>query len=508
MMANTVAPQSFGRAAVHPVHDFDPNAIALPTGHLVGGRTVPGDGPAIAVRRPSDGVVYAEIPEAGEAGVDIAVRDASQAQQRSGWGECPPRERGAVLHRWADLIMENRLELAQLEALNSTRCITDAYNAEVPFTAEAIRFFAECADKYSGDVLPTRSRSLGMVMPEPYGVVGAIAPWNFPLSMASWKCGPALAAGNAIVLKPSELTPFSTLRLAELALQAGLPAGVFNVVQGSGQATGAALVRHALVRKVSFTGSTQTGRSVMTDAAHHGMKPVTLELGGKSPQLVFDDAGDIATVALRIARGFMANAGQACVAGTRLVVQRGIAEALVAEIVHQAVQVIPGLTWKARSQFAPLISQRQAEKVHDAVSSTITAGAEALCGGKFFEGFDGGYFYQPTVLAGLRPGMPALEEEIFGPVLTVQVFDDEDEGLSLVSHDVYGLAAGVHTMDIGRAMRATRSIVAGTVWVNRYGRTNDFIVPTGGFNGSGIGKDLGRQAFEANLRQKSVLLDF
>jgi len=204
----------------------------------------------------------------------------------------------------------------------------------------------------------------------------------------------------------------------------------------------------------------------------------------------------------------MANAGQACVAGTRLVVQRGIAEALVAEIVHLAVQVVPGLTWKARSQFAPLISQRQAEKVHGAVSSTIMAGAEALCGGKFFEGFGGGYFYQPTVLAGLRPGMPALEEEIFGPVLTVQVFDDEDEGISLASHDVYGLAAGVHTLDIGRAMRATRSIVAGTVWVNRYGRTNDFIVPTGGFNGSGMGKDLGRQAFEANLRQKSVLLDF
>lgn len=507
-MLETLMPPTVSRPVADPVQDFDPASIALPSGHFIGGRIVPGDGPAMEVRRPSDGVVYGELPEAGETGVDVAVRDASEAQRNSGWGDCPPRERGAVLRRWADLIMEHRLELAQLEAVGSTRCIAEAYTGEVPFTAEAIRFFAECADKYSGDVLPTRSSSLGMLMPEPYGVVGAIAPWNFPLSMASWKCGPALAAGNAIVLKPSELTPFSTVRLAELALKAGLPAGIFNVVQGSGQTTGAALVRHALVRKVSFTGSTLTGKSVMTDAAHHGMKPVTLELGGKSPQLVFDDAGDVETVAQRITRGFMANAGQACVAGTRLIVQRGIADALVAAIVRQAAQVVPGVTWKAKSRFAPLINQRQAEKVQVAVSQSVAAGAEAVCGGQFFEGFGGGFFFQPTVLTGVKPGMPAVEEEIFGPVLTVQVFDDEEEGIALASHAVYGLAAGVHTMDIGQAMRATRGIAAGTVWINRYGRTTDFIVPTGGFNGSGLGKDLGRQAFEANLRQKSVLLDF
>ncbi|WP_051236225.1 aldehyde dehydrogenase family protein [Ottowia thiooxydans] len=507
-MLDTLLPKSVSRPVVEAVQDFDPAAVNIPSGHYISGRLVPGDGPAIEVRRPSDGQAYADLPEAGETGVDVAVCDASTAQQQSGWGECPPRERGAVLRRWADLIMENRLELAQLEALGSTRCISEAYTGEVPFTAEAIRFFAECADKYSGDVLPTRSRSLGMLMPEPYGVVGAIAPWNFPLSMASWKCGPALAAGNAIVLKPSELTPFSTVRLAELALEAGLPPGIFNVVQGSGQVTGAALVRHPLVRKVSFTGSTQTGKSVMTDAAHHGMKPVTLELGGKSPQLVFNDAGDVDTVAQRITRGFMANAGQACVAGTRLIVQRGIAEALIAAVVRHARVVVPGVTWKANSRFAPLISQRQAEKVSAAVSNTVAAGAEVLCGGSFFDGFGGGFFYQPTVLIGLQAGMTALEEEVFGPVLTVQIFDDEEEGIALASHSVYGLAAGVHTMDIGQAMRATRRIAAGTVWINRYGRTTDFIVPTGGFNGSGIGKDLGRQAFEANLRHKSVLLDF
>lgn len=510
-MRETLLPSFASRStapSTGPVQDFDPAAVTVPSGHFIGGRLVPGDSPGIEVRRPSDGLVYADIPEAGEAGVDAAVRNADIAQRESGWSDCPPRERGAVLLRWADLIMEHRLELAQLEALGSTRCIADAYGGEVPFTAEAIRFFAECADKYSGDVLPTRSSSLGLLMPEPYGVVGAIAPWNFPLSMASWKCGPALAAGNAIVLKPSELTPFSTIRLAELALHAGVPAGIFNVVQGSGQTTGAALVRHATVRKVSFTGSTQTGKSVMTDAAHHGMKPVTLELGGKSPQLVFDDAGEVDTLALRITRGFMSNAGQACVAGTRLIVQRGISEALIAAIVGQTHLAVPGLTWKAHSRFAPLISQRQAEKVDVAVNRAVSAGAEALCGGGFFDGFGGGFFYKPTVLTGVQPGMAALEEEVFGPVLTVQVFDDEEEGIALAKHSVYGLAAGVHTMDIGKAMRATRRIAAGTVWINRYGRTTDFIVPTGGFNGSGIGKDLGRQAFESNLRHKSVLLDF
>ena len=486
---------------------FKPENIALPAGHYINGQHVAGSGDRLAVNRPSDGLLAGEMTEASRELVDEAVSVADRAVRESGWASCPPRQRGAVLRRWADLIVADP-QLAQLESLGSTRPIHDVVNHEIPFTAEAIRFYAECADKFSGDVLPTRDASLGMLVPEPYGVIGAITPWNFPLSMASWKCGPALAAGNAVVLKPSELTPFSTVRLAELALQAGLPAGVLNIVQGGGAVTGSALVAHPLVRKVSFTGSTATGARIMSDAAFNGMKPVTLELGGKSPQLVFDDAGDLDEVAGRILRGFTANGGQACVAGTRLIVQRGIADALIAKLITLCQSFRPGVTWDESSRYAPMIDSRQACKVESVIASARAQGAEVLVGGGRFADTGEGYFWQPTLLAGLGQDNPAVQEEIFGPVLTVQIFDEEAEGLALASHPTYGLCAGVHTKNIDRALRAMRGIAAGTVWINRYGRSGDFIIPTGGFNGSGIGKDLGRQAFEACQRYKSVLIDF
>ncbi|MBD8164489.1 aldehyde dehydrogenase family protein [Erwinia persicina] len=486
---------------------FDPDKIAIPAGHFINGQHLTGNGEAITVNRPSDGQRAADLFEADAALVDEAVTGADRAVRDSGWASCPPRQRGAVLHRWADLIAADPL-LAQLESLGSTRPIYDVVNHEIPFTAEAIRFYAECADKYSGDVLPTRDTSLGMLVPEPYGVIGAITPWNFPLSMASWKCGPALAAGNAVVLKPSELTPFSTVRMAELAVQAGLPAGVLNIIQGGGAVTGSALVAHPLVRKVSFTGSTATGARIMSDAAFNGMKPVTLELGGKSPQLVFDDCGDIDEVAGRILRGFTANGGQACVAGTRLIVQRGIHDALMSKLIELCQGFRAGVTWDEASRYAPMIDRRQAEKVASVVSSARQQGAEVLVGGERFADTGEGYFWQPTLLAVSGHDNPAVQEEIFGPVLTVQIFDDEAEGLALASHPTYGLCAGVHTKNIDRALRAMRGIAAGTVWINRYGRSGDFIIPTGGFHGSGIGKDLGRQAFEACQRYKSVLIDF
>lgn len=486
---------------------FDPDKIVLPAGHFINGQHLTGNGTVLTVNRPSDGQRAADLFEADAALVDDAVTRADLAVRDSGWASCPPRQRGAVLHRWADLIAADPL-LAQLESLGSTRPIYDVVNHEIPFTAEAIRFYAECADKYSGDVLPTRDASLGMLVPEPYGVIGAITPWNFPLSMASWKCGPALAAGNAVVLKPSELTPFSTVRMAELAIQAGLPAGVLNIIQGGGAVTGSALVAHPLVRKVSFTGSTATGARIMSDAAFNGMKPVTLELGGKSPQLVFDDCGDIDDVAGRILRGFTANGGQACVAGTRLIVQRGIHDALMSKLIELCQGFRADVTWDEASRYAPMIDRRQAEKVASVVSSARQQGAEVLVGGERFADTGEGYFWQPTLLAVSGHDNPAVQEEIFGPVLTVQIFDEEAEGLALASHPTYGLCAGVHTKNIDRALRAMRGIAAGTVWINRYGRSGDFIIPTGGFHGSGIGKDLGRQAFEACQRYKSVLIDF
>ena len=489
------------------MHAFDPRQIATPSGHFIGGRFVPGHG-RIVVHRPSDGQAHADLPLADADMVDAAVENAWQAWRSSDWARRPPRERARVMRRWADLVEADVAALAPLEAVCSTRPVRDAAAWDIPFTAEGLRFFAEYADKLGGEVAATRHDHLGLVVAEPYGVVGAITPWNFPLVMVSWKVGAALAAGNAVVLKPSELTPFSALRLAELAVQAGVPAGLFNIVQGDGRTTGEALTRHPRIAKMTFTGSTRTGAAIMSSCALHGPKPVTLELGGKSPQLVFDDAPDLDRVAALVAGAITGNAGQVCVAGSRLVVQRGIAEDLVERIAARFAALRPGATWDADATLPPVISAPQAGRMLDIVERARDAGGRVRCGGGLFDGGPGGAFFQPTLLEGVAAGNPAVEEEIFGPVLTVQTFGDEAEGLALAGHAHYGLAAGVHTADVGKALRAVRAIPAGTVWVNRYGRSDDFVIPTGGFHQSGIGKDLGRQAVEANLRFKSVLIDF
>jgi aldehyde dehydrogenase (NAD+) len=325
--------------------------------------------------------------------------------------------------------------------------------------------------------------------------------------MCSWKVGPALAAGNAVVLKPSELTPFSAVRLAQLAIEAGMPPGIFNVVQGYGHVAGDALVRHPKVAKVSFTGSTRTGAAIMAAIAQSGVKPVTLELGGKSPQLVFEHVADLDYTADCIVSGFTNNAGQACVAGTRLVAHEGIVEPLLAAVRRRIECFAPAMTWNGNAGFSPIINRKQADRIHDLVCQSVVAGAEIIAGGRLFADTGEGAFYRPTILGNVTEGMAAVREEVFGPVLTVQTFRDEEEGIAMSGHPVYGLAAGVHTNDLGQALRAMRGIAAGTVWINRYNRSGDMIIPTGGFGQSGIGKDLGVQAVEANLRLKSVLID-
>ncbi|HTN49335.1 MAG TPA: aldehyde dehydrogenase family protein [Burkholderiaceae bacterium] len=482
-----------------------PDRLEVPQGHFIGGRLVRTP-QRMEVLRPSDAKPYAALDTADAATVDEAVRDAHRAWREADWSTCAPRDRAKVLRRWAELIEADARTLGTMEGVGSTRPVRDAIAGDVPFTAEGIRFFAEYADKIGGDVAATRSDQLGMVMAQPYGVVGAIAPWNFPLSMVSWKAGPALAAGNAVVLKPSEITPFTAIRLAQLALEAGVPPGIFNVVQGDGRTAGAALCAHPLVGKVTFTGSTATGAQIMSACALHGPKPVTLELGGKSPQVVFDDIADVDRTAEVVARAITANAGQVCIAGSRLIAHRRIADALAERIMRKFAQLKPGPTWDDGATLPPIASRVQLSRIDDAVRRAREAGAELLCGGQCWG--DEGYYYLPTLLANVDASNPAVREEIFGPVLTLQTFDDEDQAFVLASHESYGLAAGVHTSNAGRAMRAMRRIDAGTVWINRYGRTSDFILPTGGWGGSGFGKDLGRQAVEANLRFKTVLMDF
>jgi aldehyde dehydrogenase (NAD+) len=481
---------------------FDPDTLPLPAGHFIGDRLIPAEG-VIDMHRPSDGKAYAGCPLADEAIVDRAVETAIKALKASNWGGVRPRERTVVMQRWADLIEREAETLAKLEALSSTRPVGHLVAGDIAVTAEQIRFFAEFADKEGSDLVPTDDSNFGMIMTEPYGVVGAITPWNFPVSMAAWKLGPALAAGNAVVLKPSEMTPFSSIYLAELAVRAGLPAGLINIVLGDGPVTGNAITGHPDIAKVSFTGSTGAGSAIMANIARTGIKPMTLELGGKSPQLVFADA-DLEKAAAAIAQSMLSNAGQACVAGSRLIVEESIVAPLAEAIIARFRTAKASPTWDEATQYSPIISKRQLNRIHGIVEAAVSAGGECLVGGAPMDA--AGYFYQPTLIAGVDQNSPAVSEEIFGPVLTVQTFADEEEALALADHPTYGLAAGLFTRDLSRALRLTRQLQAGTVWVNRYSRSRDHILPTGGYKRSGIGKDLGREAYHANRKSKSVLI--
>jgi len=482
---------------------FDPASVPLDCRHLIGGERV-GDRAAIALTRPSDGKAAAAIPVADAAMVDRAVTTARKAQRESGWATCAPRDRTRALHRWADLIEVHAEDLARLEATVSTRIATELPQGDIAVTAEQIRFFAELADKEGGTLAPTPAARLGMIMDEPVGVVGAITPWNFPLSMAGWKMAPALAAGNAIVLKPSEMTPFATLRLAELAVQAGIPAGLISVLLGDGPTTGAALVAHPDVAKVSFTGSTVAGSAIMGNVARTGVKPLTLELGGKSPQVVFADA-DLDLAADCIARSILFNAGQACVAGSRVLVQASAAEALAARLLARMTKARPAPTWAEDATYSPVISARQLQRIDAIVTAAVAAGAEPLTGATRMEAQ--GFFYTPTILAVQDTTNPAVAEEIFGPVLTFETFEDEEDAITRANHPTYGLCAGLYTRDLSRALRIIQRLESGTVWVNRYGRSRDHILPTGGWKQSGLGHDLGREAYHACRRSKSVLID-
>jgi aldehyde dehydrogenase (NAD+) len=490
------------------MNSFDPQTIAIPHGHFIGGDPIGADQHVLDVLRPSDGRLYAGLPDGDADLVDRAVSDARRAFRTSGWAAMPPRDRAKILRRWADLIDADAPYLSKLEALGSTRPVRDAFAWDVPYSADIIRFFAEFADKHGGEVAATAADHLGLTITEPYGVIGAIAPWNFPLVMACWKLAPALAAGNAVVLKPSEMTPFSVNRLAALGIEAGLPTGIFNIVQGTGARTGDALCRHPDIAKVTFTGSTRTGAAIMATCAHHGTKPVTLELGGKSPQIIFADAPDIAKAAGIVARAIAGNAGQVCVAGSRLIVEESVAAPMIEGITRAFAALKPGATWDAETTLPPIISEGQCVRIDDLVRRAVSEGAEVFAGGSRLRAPQDGAFYAPTMLGKLAPDAEIVREEVFGPVLTVQTFRDEQEAFALAAHPTYGLAAGVHTSDLPRAMRAIRTLEAGTIWINRYGRSSDHIIPTGGYKQSGIGKDLGRQAFEANQRAKSVLMAF
>jgi phenylacetaldehyde dehydrogenase len=458
----------------------------------------------LATVNPATGQTLAEAPLASERDVDAAVSAADRAFE--GWRSTPPTQRARLLWTLADLLEANKDEFATIEVLDNGKPMWEAEAVDIALTIELLRYYAGWTTKIDGKVLPNSIPGMFTVAKrEPIGVVAAITPWNFPLLEVGYKLGPALAAGCTIVVKPSELAPLSTLRLMELVNEAGFPPGVVNVVIG-GPEVGAALVHHPGVRKIAFTGQTATGKEIMRTAVD-GLKRVTLELGGKSPNIVFADA-DLEAATSGAFGGIFFNQGQACVAGSRLFVEAPIADELVARVADRAGKIRLGSGLDPDTQMGPLITAAHRARVKGYVDAARNEGVDVVAGGDeaSVDGLEGGFFLEPTVLSGVRNEMKVAQEEIFGPVLSVIPWKDEDELVALANGVDYGLAAGIWTSDVSAAMRVADRLDAGTVWINTYGMF-DVAVPFGGRKHSGFGKELGEEALEPYLHSKSVWVD-
>jgi len=454
---------------------------------------------------PATGEVLARVAEGDAEDVDRAVRAARRAFDGGAWRRMRPAERERLLLRIADLIEQHAEELAELETLDNGKTLAESRSVDVPAAAETFRYYAGWVNKLCGETNPSDEAFFNFTLREPVGVCGQIIPWNFPLLMAAWKLAPALACGNTCVLKPAEQTPLTALRLGELLLEAGVPAGVVNIVPGFGPTAGGALVRHPMVDKIAFTGSTEVGKEIQRESAAT-LKRVSLELGGKSPNIVFADA-DLEAAVEGALLGVFFNQGQVCCAGTRLFVERKMHDEFSERLAKSAAGMKQGSGLDPDTRIGPLVSQEQLERVTGYLEIGRREGAKALVGGErnTAKGLEKGYFVKPTVFTGVRNDMRIAREEIFGPVVAVIPFKDEDDAVLQGNDTLYGLAAGVWTRDVSRAHRVARAIRAGTVWVNCY-NVFDPASPFGGYKESGYGRELGRYALDLYTQVKSVWL--
>lgn len=457
-------------------------------------------GKTFATLNPATEDVIAEVAEGDASDIDAAIRAARAALTRGPWASMTGSERGRILNRLAAILRERSDEIVALESLDGGKPLAATRRMDIPAAIDCLEYYAGWADKITGDVVPARRDALTYVQRVPVGVVGVIVPWNFALMNAVWKIAPALACGCAIVLKPAELTPLSALWLGAAALEAGLPPGVLNIVPGYGAGAGAALVSHPGIDKISFTGSPRTGQFIMRAAAAN-ITRIGLELGGKSPSVVFADA-NMDQAVRQTASGAFFNAGQVCSAATRVIVARSVHDEFVGKLAARANALRMGDPGDADINLGPVISRTQMQRVLDYIGVGKAEGAQAVAGGA--RQGERGYFVQPTVFAGVTGNMRVAQEEIFGPVVSVLAFDDEDEAVSLANGTAYSLAAAVWVKDIDRAHRMVERLRSGTVWINTYGPT-DARLPWGGMGGqSGIGRDLGRSALDNYTEQKAV----
>jgi phenylacetaldehyde dehydrogenase len=480
--------------------------IDKPRKMLINGQWVnAASGKTFPTYNPATGEVLAQVAEGDRADIDAAVKAARKAFDSGPWSRMTSSERGKLIWKLADLLDEHTEEFATLETLDNGKPLAIARAADVPLASDMFRYMAGWATKLEGTTIPISvpytpgAKYLAYTLREPVGVIGQIIPWNFPLLMAAWKLGPALAAGCTVVLKPAEQTPLSALRLGQLICEAGFPEGVVNVVPGYGETAGAALAAHDDVDKVAFTGSTEVGKLIVHAAAGN-LKKISLELGGKSPNVVFKDA-DLDAAIAGSASAIFFNHGQCCCAGSRLYVERPVFDQVVDGVAASAKKIKVGSGLEPETNMGPLVSEEQLSRVCNYLEVGMSEGARAMTGGKKVG--DRGYFVEPTVLVDTKESMKVVQEEIFGPVVAAIPFDDPEELIPRANDSVYGLAAGVWTKDISKAHRLAANLRAGTVWVNCY-NIFDAALPFGGYKQSGWGREMGKDVLELYTQTKAV----
>ncbi len=480
------------------------NTLVIEGGTFIDGVSRPAaSGATFDCISPVDGRVLGQVASCDQADADAAVQVARARFESGIWSRLAPVKRKQVMIRFADLIEAHREELALLETLDMGKPITDALKVDVTAAARAIRWSGEAIDKIYDEVAATPHDELGLVTREPIGVVAAIVPWNFPMIMSCWKLGPALAAGNSVILKPSEKSPLTGIRLAALALEAGIPAGVFNVLPGFGHTVGKALALHMDIDCLVFTGSTKVAKQLMIYAGESNMKRVWLEAGGKSPNIVFADAPDLAAAAEAAASAIAYNQGEVCTAGSRLLVERSIKDQFVPMVVEALKQWQPGHPLDPQTRVGAIVDQQQLGNVLGFIEAGCAEGAQLLVGGQRVLQDTGGTYVEPTLFDGVSNAMKIAREEIFGPVLSVIAFDTPEEAVQIANDTPYGLAAAVWTSNLSKAHLTAKALRAGSVWVNQYDG-GDMTAPFGGFKQSGNGRDKSLHAFDKYTELKAT----